>query len=164
MLTALRQQLQQLLLHTPASRRPALRRSDRPDALFATDLPLLTEEDDLTASIAVAVQSDWRIGFLPNGWMTLDHDIPAPPLTIPPISQNEAGCCLSLLLQHPGGTVEKEYIRAIAKAADIGPVEVEKLCRIWHGDFSARLRQHQTLPDVLPYLCAAVCSSKEEKA
>lgn len=164
MLTSLRQQLQQLLLQTPVSRRPSLRRSDRPDALFATDLPLLAEEDDLTAAIAVAVQAGWRISFLPNGWMTLDHDVPAPPLSIPPMSQGETGCCLSLLLRHPDGTAEKEYIRAIVKAADIGPVEVEKLCRIWHGDFAARLRQHQALPDVLPYLCAAICSSKEEKA
>lgn len=156
MLSALRQEAQALLRLSPTSRPPSLRRSDRAEALFATDLPLLAEEDDLTATIAAAVQTGWRVGFLPNGWMTLDHDVPPPPLILPPMPCGETGCCLSLLLRHPAVCADPNAIRALVKADEAGAVEVEKLCRRWHHDFAAQLRRHEPLPDVLPYLCAAI--------
>lgn len=156
MLSALRREMQQLLAQTPASRKPALRRSDAPDALLATDLPLLAEEDDLTAFIAVAMAKGWRVSFLPNGWMALDHDVAAPDVPVPAAAEGEIGCCLSLLTRHPQGRAEAAYIRALVKADDAGKQELEKLCRTWHGDFARRLRLHQMLPGVLPHLCAAI--------
>lgn len=163
MLSALRQEAQALLRLAPTFRPPTLRRSARADALFATDLPLLAEEDDLSAMIAVSVQTGWRVGFLPNGWMTLDHDVPPPPLSLPPMPLGETGCCLSLLLRHPDACHEPDAIRALVKADEVGPIEVEKLCRRWHQDFAARLRRHEPLPDVLPYLCAAIRHGRKEE-
>lgn len=145
-----------MIAQTPASRRAALRRSDLPDALFATDLPLLAQEDDLSAMIAVEVQQGWRVGFLPNGWMTLDHDVPVPEAAVPPMPRGEMGCCLSLLLRHPGGEKDARLIRALAKADEVGAAEVEKLCRGLHRELAQRLRQHVPLPDLLPNLCAAI--------
>lgn len=156
MLRALREEMQQLLAAAPAGRKPALRRTDAPDALLATDLPLIAEEDDLSAFVAVVMAQGWRVGFLPNGWMTLDHDVPVPDAEAMQHVPGEMGCCLSLVERHPDGEMDKAYIRALVKAEDAGTMELEKLCRLWHRDFARRLRMKQSLPGVLPYLRAAV--------
>ena len=148
--------MQQLLAAVPAGRKPALRRTDAPDALLATDLPLIAEEDDLSAFVAVVMAKGWRVGFLPNGWMTLDHDVSVMETEIPRDVPGEMGCCLSLVERHPGGETDAAYIRALVKAEDAGTMELEKLCRLWHRDFARRLRMKQSLPGVLPYLCMAV--------
>ena len=46
MLSTLRQELQEMLATVPTLRRPALRRSEDANALFATDLPLLADAAD----------------------------------------------------------------------------------------------------------------------
>lgn len=153
MLTALRQEVQQLLATVPTSRRPALRRSDDADALFATDLPLLADATDFCR---LAEQHGWRTR-MQSGWLLLDK-LPNPPNlpTTIPDAPGELGCCLSLLSRHPDDAADDKLLRALLKAADAGGQAMEKYCRVLHRDLAARLRTHTPLPGaLLPYLCRA---------
>ena len=155
MLTALRQQAQSMLYAVPAKRKPALRRSDVPDALFATDLPLVAEEEVIRAFAAHMEACGWTVREQ-NGWLTLDAPVPVPETVIPADLAGACGCCISLLLRHREEAPAEEYIRAVAKAAEAGKLPFERLCTQLHGAFAVRLREHQALPvGLLPYLCHA---------
>lgn len=155
MLTALRRQVQSVLYGVEAKRKPALRRSDAPDALFATDLPLVAEENAAAAFRQQMADLGWHTD-LRNGWLILDAPVPAPEYAIPKDLTGECGCCISLLLRHPDNAPAEDFIRAVAKAADAGKQPFEKLCAQLHGELAARLRQHHPLPGaLLPYLCYA---------
>lgn len=155
MLTALRQQVQAVLYAVPAKRKPALRRSDAPDALFATDLPLIAEEEAVAAFIADMQNQGWTI-LERNSWLTLDKAVPVPEYTIPDAPAGECGCCIALLLRHREEAPAEECIRAVTKAADAGKLPFERLCTQLHGEFAVRLREHRPLPGaLLPYLCHA---------
>lgn len=153
MLTALRQEVQALLAAVPTSRRPALRRSDAADALFATDLPLLADVSDFCR---LAAAHGWRTR-MRNGWLLLDK-LPNPPEMPPqiPDAPGELGCCLSLLARHPDDAADDVQLRALLKAADAGGPALERYARALHRDLAARLRTHTPLPgQLLPYLCRA---------
>ena len=155
MLTALRQQAQSVLYAVPAKRKPALRRSDVPDALFATDLPLVAEEEAVSDFVEEMVAQGWTVRAL-NGWLTLDAAVPVPEYALPAAMMGACGCCISLLLRHREEAPAEEYIRAVAKAAEAGKLPFERLCTQMHGAFAVRLREHQALPvGLLPYLCHA---------
>ena len=155
MLTALREQVQSALYAVPASRKPALRRSDAADALFATDLPLISEATGVRTFIADMEAAGWRVSGR-NGWLLLDAAVPVPEYAVTAAPAGECGCCISLLLRHMDDALAEEHIRAVVKAADAGKQPFERLCGQLHGDFAARLRQHQPLPGrLLPYLCRA---------
>lgn len=156
MLTALRASVQAHLACVPVWRKPALRRSDDPEALLATDLPLAAETAAVERFIAVMEADGWRIG-REKDWLLLDHDIPAPNASLPRVLSGEAGCCLSLLMRHPDGEAPAALVRAVAKAAETGPEAVERFCAGWHGELARQLRKHQPLPGgMIPYLCAAL--------
>ena len=74
MLSALRQELQEMLATVPTLRRPALRRSDDANALFATDLPRLANAADFCR---LAEKHGWRT-WMQGGWLLLDK-LPNPP-------------------------------------------------------------------------------------
>ena len=155
MLTTLRTQVQGVLYAVPAERKPALRRSDAPDALFATDLPLVAEAEAVQTFAADMTCLGWTVSER-NGWLTLDAAVPAPDAQVPQTLTGECGCCISLLLRHMDDAPAEEHIRAVVKAADAGKQLFERLCGQLHGEFAAQLRQHQPLPGkLLPYLCAA---------
>lgn len=155
MLTALRTQAQGVLYAVPAKRKPALRRSDAPDALFATDLPLIAEEDAVCTFMADMEKLGWTVRER-NGWLTLDAAIPVPEYVIPTATAGECGCCISLLLRHKDDAPAADFIRAVVKAAEAGRLPFERLCGQLHGEFAARLRSHQPLPGhLIPYLCRA---------
>ncbi len=155
MLTVLRQQVQVVLYAVPAKRKPALRRSDLPEALFATDLPLVAEEEAVAAFCVQMEAQGWRIG-RHKGWLTLDAPVPVPEYDIPEALDGECGCCISLLLRHPDAASAESFIRAVVKAADAGRQPFERLCASLHGEFAVRLRNHESLPGaLLPYLCHA---------
>jgi len=144
-----------MLYAVPAKRKPALRRSDLADALFATDLPLVAESAKVAAFCAHMEAQGWRCG-MHNGWLTLDADIPAPEAAIPAAPAGECGCCISLLLRHMEDAPAEEYIRAVVKAADAGKQPFDRLCIQLHAEFAARLRRREALPGaLLPYLCQA---------
>lgn len=156
MLTALRMQVQRVLYAVPAKRKPALRRSDAPEALLATDLPLTAEADAVDAWIAEMTRLGWTVA-VRNGWLTLDVPVPVPDYDLPGSLAGECGCCISLLQRHPGDAPAEDVIRAVVKAADAGKLPFERLCGQLHGEFAARLRQHEALPgELLPYLCCAL--------
>ena len=155
MLTALRQQVQERLYAVPARRKPALRRADAPDALFATDLPLVAEEAAVRCFMAGMEALGWTARE-EAGWLTLDAPVPAPEYAVPAEMRGACGCCISLLLRHPEAAPAEEVIRAVVKAAEAGRQPFERLCGQLHGEFAARLRTHQPLPGkLLPYLCRA---------
>lgn len=161
MLTALRKAVQACLENIPASRKPALRRSDDPDALLATDLPLVAQAGDAAAFAAAMEQAGWRV-WEKNGWLLLDHAVPAPVWRWPGEYPGEWGCCLWLLRQHGNETAPAEMIRALVKAAEQGRDKVERLCAQWHGLFAEMLRNRRELPGGLaPYLCAAMKEDAE---
>lgn len=159
MLRALRAQVNAHLWQAQTVRKPALRRTDDPSALLMTDLPRIASEEAVAAFVEAITAEGWRVQCGPD-WILLDHDVPVPEAPWPEEYPGETGCCAWLLRQHPGDASAQGYIRALAKAADAGHDKVEQLCRQWHGEFAACLREHRPLPGRLaPYLCAAM---KEE--
>ena len=156
MLTVLRTQVQSALYAVPTRRKPALRRSDAPDALFATDLPLVAGAAAVEAFRTDMAARDWH-SELRNGWLILDAPVPVPEYTLPNALAGEGCCCISLLLRHPDSAPAGDYIRAVCKAAEAGRQPFERLCAQLHGEFAARLRRHEPLPGaMLPYLCRAM--------
>ncbi len=155
MLKSLREQVQGVLYAVPAQRKPALRRSDAPDALLATDLPLVAEAEAVAAFCAAMVRLGWRCEKR-NGWLILDVPVSAPDASLPDRPAGECGCCISLLARHPEDAAADELIRALVKAADAGVAPFERLCGQLHAELAVRLRRRQPLPGaLLPYLCAA---------
>ena len=155
MLTTLRTQVQGVLYAVPAKRKPALRRSDAPDALFAIDLPLVAEEAAVRAFTAEMNRLGWTVSTR-NGWLTLDAPVPAPDDPVPQTLAGACGCCISLLLRHAEEAPAADFIRSVVKAADAGKLPFERLCGQLHGEFAARLRRREALPGaLLPYLCRA---------
>lgn len=164
MLKRLREQVQAQLNCVEVRRRPALRRSDAPDALLATDLPQVAEPSAVDAFCRKMQRMGWRC--MPcNGWLLLDVPVPVPDAPVPQVQRGECGCCISLLQRHPDPADASESIRRVVKAADAGRMPFERLCRQLHAEFAARLRQHVALPGaLLPYLCQAqhVIEKEEE--
>ncbi len=151
----MREQVQRVLYAVPAKRKPALRRSDAPDSLFATDLLLIAPTDAVASFCTEIARLGWRTDTR-KGWITLDAPVPVPDAAIPMVGAGECGCCISLLLRHPGDAYADDFIRAVAKAADAGRSNFERLCGQLHAEFAARLRRHEPLPGkLLPYLCEA---------
>lgn len=162
MLSELRSQVQQVLYAVPAKRKPALRRSDAPDALLATDLPLIAEAEAVAAFRAEMARLGWHSAER-QGWLTLDAPVPVPDAPVPVVPLGDCGCCISLLLRHPDTTPAEAYIRAVVKAADAGCMPFERLCGQLHGELAVRLRKHEPLPGtLLPYLCQAYATLYEE--
>lgn len=156
MLTALRAAVQARLARVPVWRKPALRRSDDPEALLATDLPQAADTEAVERFMAEMAAEGWLIR-REKGWLLLDHAVPVPDAILPEALSGEAGCCLSLLMRHPEGEAPPEVIRALAKAAEKGPEAVERFCAGWHGELARQLREHGPLPGkMIPYLCAAL--------
>lgn len=159
MLRSLRQAVQRHLANVETQRKPALRRTDDPGALLMCDLPRIADAEAIAAFVQAMEADGWRVWEVPS-WLLLDHDVPVPVAEWPQDYPGERGCCAWLLRQHPGGAPAQVYIRALVKAAEQGMDKVEYLCRQWHGEFAALLREHKPLPGgVLPYLCAVI---KEE--
>ena len=164
MLTLLRRDVQAMLACVAVRRKPALRRSDAPEALLATDLPLAAEEAAVEAFTALAEAAGWTVTRR-GDWLLMDHPVDAPDCPVPAELPGEAGCCLSLLLRHGGGDAPEEDIRALVKARDAGSTALERLCAAWHRDWAARLRRREPLPGgLIPYLCGALTPVTKEDA
>ncbi len=155
-MTALRQQVQQILAELPLSRRVTLRRPEEPCALLSTNLPFTADEAVQRAYIARMEASGWRV-WPQNGWLLMDRPVLPPDAPVPTNLAGECGCCISLLLRHPQEDGDaSDAIRALVKAEDEGRAQTERLCSALHADFAKRLRLRQPLPsDLLPYLCHA---------
>lgn len=154
MLRALRARVNAVLADTPVRRRPALRRSDAPDALLATDLPFAAEEEAAAAFVTRLTAEGWRIRPAENGWLLLDADVPVPEENAPDAAPGECGCCLSILSRRAAEDgLAREWIRALVKAAEAGEKPFERCCGQLHAYLAELLRLHQPLPgSLLPYL------------
>lgn len=156
MLTALRETAWAELAVTPAARKPALRRSDDPEALLATDLPLIADAAAVEAFLSRMTARGWRV-WRAGDWLLLDAEVPPPESGEPAAPGGEPGCCVSLLMRHPEGAPDRALIRAVAKAAEEGYPALERLCGRLHAAWAAALREHRDLPGgLLPYLCRAI--------
>lgn len=154
MLRALRARVNAVLADTPVRRRPALRRSDAPDALLATDLPFAAEEAAVTAFVTRLTAEGWRIRPAENGWLLLDADVPVPEAAEAVDAPGECGCCLSILARHEqeDGPAD-EWLRAVVKAAEAGEKPFGRCCGQLHAYLAELLRLHQPLPgSLLPCL------------
>lgn len=156
MLTALRAEVNALLEQTPVKRKPALRRSDAPHALLATDLPFAAEREAMDAFVIRAESAGWRVFAAPNGWLLMDKEVPVPACDLPANAEGPCGCCLSLLARHHEGGEADVMIRQVVRAQEAGWREFDRLCERLHADFAQRLRCHQPLPGaLLPYMAYA---------
>ena len=161
MTAGLRETLRQLLDEVCCTRPPALRRSGEEDWLFATDLPQAASPEAVEAFRRAAEEADWRIGERP-GWLLLDHDVIPPEGTFGASAEGETGCCLSLLLRHPGGSSTEKERRALYKASEQRD-GLPRLMAAWHRDWAERLRRGEALPADLGCWIAAL-AHEEEKA
>ena len=155
MLRALRARVNAALAEVPVRRKPALRRSDAPDALLATDLPHAAEAEAVAAFVARMTAEGWRIRTAENGWLLLDADVPLPEAA--PAEEDvpgECGCCLSILARHAEEDgPAAEWLRTIIRAAEAGEKPFERCCGQLHAYLAELLRLHQPLPGILlPYL------------
>lgn len=156
MLTALREIARAELALTPTARKPALRRSDDPEALLATDLPIIADGAAVETFSARMTARGWRV-WRRGDWLLLDAEVPAQAVRQLAELCGEPGCCVSLLMRHPQGELDKADVRSLAKAAESGRPALERLCRGWHAAWAAALREHRNLPGgLLPYLCRAI--------
>lgn len=155
MLKTLRAQVQGVLYAVPANRKPSLRRSDAPDALLATDLPLIAGAEEVARFCAEIGQLGWKVT-MRRDWLTLDVPVPVPDAVMDESGAGECACCIALLKRHRGDAPAEADIRAVVKAADAGRQPFERLCAQMHAAYAARLRRHEPLPGaLLPYLCEA---------
>ena len=160
MLRALRAQAQNALGSVNVRRKPSLRRSDRPDALLATDLPLAADREAVLYFVERMTAMGWRV-WEERNWLFLDVEVPVPQDAACSEAMGELGCCLSLLERHEGSASPQETIRAIVKAAESGTLE--RLCAQLHREWAAALRRHEPLPGGLqPYLIRAAKDMQKE--
>jgi len=152
MLTALRARVNAVLADTPVNRRPALRRSDAPDALLATDLPLAADPAAVDGFISRITALGWRVTLADNGWLLLDADVPVP-TAAECTGTGECACCISLLERHRDDGDAAVWIRSAVKAAEAGKLPFERYCAALHQHLASMLRRHEPLPGaLLPYL------------
>ena len=143
----LRQELNEMLAASGGSRPAALRRSQRADCLYATDLPKAAEPEAVNDFLCLAGTAGWRAEKA-DGWIQLDK-IPNDPPEPPGHAGPEARCCAALLRQHPekrrNGDREK---RILIKAAEEGAAARERACAALHREWAEKLRRHEGLPDL----------------
>ena len=144
MMALLRQEVRREWDPLSLPRPPALRQARPPDVLLATDLPLLTGEAESLRFIEGLRASGWLVRE-ENGWLLLDRALPEPLHRLTP-EEGEAACLHSLLSRHPDGLQDEAAARALAKAAELGPQQLQNLCGLLHRQMAVRLREHKPLP------------------
>ncbi len=151
----LRAELKALLDVVPTVRPPALRRSLRDDALYATDLPAAADRETVEAFLRATGNAGWTARKT-AGWIELDKAVRKPPRDgfHGPFGP-EADCLLHLLRRHrPGENSPEEKkaaaaaVRMLIKAGEAGPDAFEKACAQLHADWAVRLRTGLPLPDL----------------
>lgn len=129
--------------------RPAvLRRSLKKDSLYATDIPVLLQEEQLKQWLGMAASHGW-IWRQEGNWILLDRRIPDEftgryngPFG------NEASCCASLLERGRATAESADERRSLIKAGEEGPAAFEKTCGGLHTEWAERLRKNEPLPDI----------------
>ena len=148
-MNTLRTELKRHLEAVDTRRPAALRRSERTDALYATDLPLAAEPEAVEA-FCRAVQADGWLVKQEGNWLQMTK-----PVFYPPAGGfdgpygPEAACCASVLRRHPGRREPaRDWALRLIKAGEEGPGAFEAVCRDLHRELARRLRLGAGLPDV----------------
>ena len=144
MLARLRQEARGAWEDLPLVRTPALRQARPPDMLLATDLPQLTGEEGKLSFVQRLRARGWLVRE-ENGWLLLDRALPEPLHRLTP-AEGEAACLHSLLTRHPDDLPDEAAARALAKAAELSPQQLQNLCGLLHRQMAVRLREHKPLP------------------
>ena len=143
-----REELNRLLSGVPARRKPALRRSPKPEWLFATDLPACAEPGAAEAFLSLAGEAGWE-AYSSGGWIHLWRACPGlPEHWFEEEPDGEAACLRALLARHPGSADARAEINLLLKSREEGPAAWERACRELHRAWAADLRERRALPDV----------------
>jgi len=151
-MNALREELSRALESLSAPRHPALRRSLREDALYATDLPAAAPEA-VPLFLRTVREKGWTAAER-NGWIDLDQVPETPPAGWKPGKPGpETACCLSLLRRRkPAGNGAPEetgrVIRKLIKAGEENGENWEAVCAGLHREWAVRLRTGRGIPPV----------------
>ena len=146
----LRNELRNLLADEKTAHPATIRRCRQEDYLYATNLPQLSDEENILYFIRNAETSGWRTE-MKDGWILLDRIPEEPPKrAFPEITGPEAGCCASLLQRHPQsrGNEGSREIRMLIKAGEENAEAYERVCGILHREWSAALRNGLKLPEI----------------
>ncbi len=155
MMNKLRAELREILDAAACRRPPALRRSLRPDAIYATDFPQIAEENAIRDLVRQAEAAGWTVA-LHEGWLHFAKKVTAPPEELSGMSfGKEAACCASLLERHAdtgddaGFRTDGDRICfCLIKAAEEGPASYEQVCRELHREWAERLRMGKKIPSL----------------
>ena len=144
----LRAELQALLTAPGTPRRPVLRRSLHEEWLYTTDLPGLCTEQDMERIVSSLASAGWE-SMMDRGWLQMKKTAEEPPKEWfdGPFGP-EAGCCLSLIDRHPGGSGGEQAQRMLIKAGEQGALAYEEACALLHREWAVRLREGKRLPAV----------------
>ena len=151
-----RKELRTMLDRMGTSRPPALRRSDRPETLYATDLPLCSDAAQCNEFCRQAAAMGWQCEE-EKGWLLLSRSVQNPPEGWfgGPFG-TEAGSCCSLLRRADEKKEQENPNRKrmdaflLIKAGEEGPEAYEQACRKLHLDWAERLRKKEALPRLDP--------------
>lgn len=141
-----RENLLRLMAGTETERKPALRRSDRKDRLFATDLPKVTTPEALAAFEKLLAENGFR-SELSEGWMLIDR-VPEK-LEIIAEKGPEAEACAAILQRHKEKSGGETEWRELYKACEQAPDKQEEAFGRFHAQLAEMLREHKQLPDIL---------------
>ncbi len=149
-MNALRKELQELIRIPQTTRPPVLRRSLQEDWLYSTDLPSVSDSENLTLFLEAIRNKGWEYTE-EKGWILTRKPAEEPPEGwYDGLLGPEAACCLSLLERHEKqATDEPEAIqRTLIKAGEEGEKKYEEVCAGIHRNWAERLRRGEPLPEI----------------
>ena len=138
-------QLQLLIFRTGPERKPALRRSDSEDFLYASDLPGLLSGEALEGFLHDLQEAGWSWK-LTGDWLLMAPDPGNGEIRAE--RSPEAAAVVSLLERHPEHTDGDREWRTLVKACEQGGEKEKKAFRMLHGELAQALREHRKLPDL----------------
>lgn len=144
MMKELRKELLEAISALPFDRVPIIRRSNNPNYLLTSDLPLHIPKNVLDAFIRKMTEDGWTVTITGNNWIEVDKKLIYK--IGGTISGNEASCCARLLEKHPGNADEHKTERDILKAKDAN--KLEECCRSLHRSWAEALRRGDELPRI----------------
>lgn len=146
---ALRKELAALMPAPPDGRMPVIRRSLRPEWLYAADLDILYGGTIPNMPETALAGAGWEFAREGN-WLQLRKPAPEPPEDwyCGPFGP-EAACCASLLERCRLPREPELHVQLmLIKAGEEGEKAYEKTCSEIHREWAARLRQGWPLPDL----------------
>ena len=126
-------------------RKPALRRSDSAEYLFATDLPAVADPENLQL-FTKSVENEGWVWIIRSGWLLLDMVCKRPVIIAERFPESEA--CAEILKRHPGRRDGKREWRDLYKACEQGGRIERAAFRKLHSEMAVALREHRDLPEL----------------